>query len=248
MQDLDTARVQSNSVPQNRIILRAMKTAPTFSRALPVLFAAAGVLMLGLLLAHPHEHAHTFADLIESEIDHRLINQVVHGSMIALLVPLLAAHMRLGQLVDARSVCVAVAVTAFAVGCGLLIASLVLDGFATPALALQSRAARDASIRYVLEGQISFCGTLIGILMPLAIVAFSASAMLWVRPLIRLGGSAQRVGLISGGLGALAGVAVIAVAPAARTHVLLGSLFLVALWQFALALVGSQLMRAVPHA
>ncbi|HEX4387498.1 MAG TPA: hypothetical protein VH109_02620 [Steroidobacteraceae bacterium] len=222
-----------------------MKTVPSSSRALPILFAAAGTLMLALLLAHPHESARTFADLIEFEIDHRLINQVVHGGTIAVLVLLLAAHSALGRLVDPGSVCVSVAVTAFAAGCGLLIASLVLDGFTVPALALQSRAARDVAVQHAIQGQISFCGTLIGLLMPLGIVGLSASAMAWVRPLVRLGGSARRVGWIAGAAGVVTGVAVIAAISGASPHLLLAGFFLVALWQFALALVASRLAPVV---
>lgn len=225
-----------------------MNNAPTSARALPVLLAAAAVLMLALLLAHPHEQAHTFAELIEFEIDHRLIDAVVHGGMIAVLVLLLAAHRGVGRLVDPGSVCVAVAVTAFATGCGLLIASLVLDGFTVPALAQQSHAAREVSVQHAIQVQIGFCGTLIGILMPLAILAFSASAVAWVGALVRLGGAARLVGWIAGAAGMITAVLIIAAMPGASPHVLMGSFLLVALWQFALALVARQLARAVTAA
>lgn len=204
-------------------------------RQLGILFTAAGVLMLALLCAHPHENVHTFADVVEFEISRRLVNGLVHGGMIVLLVPLLAGHIGLARLIGATQLAVTIAVTAFAGGCIFLAASLVLDGFVTPALALQYRVTQDLALQHTIEPLVHFCGTIIRILMPAALLAFAASALAWCGPLIRAGSRSRIAGAISGAIGLTVGVMMLAVAPAALSHALLGGLFLVGLWQFALA-------------
>jgi hypothetical protein len=115
-------------------------------------------------------------------------------------------------------------------------ASLVLDGFVTPTLAIQFRAAKDAALQQSIQAQIQFCGTCIRTLMPMALVSFAGSALAWVGPLVRLGGRGRAIGLIGGAMGTVVAVMIATVAPEALNHVLMGGLFLVALWQLALAI------------
>ena len=218
------------------ILARMDNNRPATHQPLAALFAGGAALMLTLLLAHPHESLHSFAEVVDFEIDHRVANSAVHGCMVGVLVLLLAAHVSLARLVVPLKWLVMVAVTAFGFACVLLTASLVLDGFITPTLASQFRAAKDAALQQSIQAQIQFCGTCIRTLMPMALVTFAGSALAWVGPLVRLGGRGSATGLIGGAMGAVVAVMVATVAPEALNHVLMGGLFLVALWQLALAI------------
>lgn len=190
-----------------------------------------------LLLLHPHERVHDFADMVEFEIRYRLINEVVHGGSIALFLSLLAGHLALARLINTPVQAVMFAVTAFAAGCALMTASLVLDGFVTPALAVQYRAAHDLTIQHAIEALMRFCGTNIRILMPMALLSFAASALAWCVPMVGAGGRWRLAGAASGVVGAIIGVIIFAAQPQRLDHAVVASLFLVALWHLALAVV-----------
>jgi hypothetical protein len=114
----------------------------------------------------------------------------------------------------------------------LITASLVLDGFVTPALALQYRAAQDLTVQHSTEALVRFCGTNIHILMPMALLSFAASALAWRVPMVRAGGRRRLAGVAS----AIVGVLISAAPPEMLDHAVLGSLFLVAFWHLALAI------------
>jgi hypothetical protein len=202
---------------------------------LGALFAASAVTMMVLLFVHPHERVHTFPDIVEFEIRYRLVNGLVHGGAIAVFLLLLAGHMALARLINTTGLAVMFAVTAFGAGCALITASLILDGFVTPALALQYRAAQDLAVQHSIEALVRFCGTNIRILMPMALLSFAASALAWCVPMVRAGGRRRLAGAASGAVGAIVGVMICAAPPEMLDHAVLGSLFLVALWHLALA-------------
>jgi hypothetical protein len=191
--------------------------------------------MLILLFAHPHEQAHSFADVIEFEISHRVVNQIVHGGTIVLLGFLLVAHITAARFFGRGSLWVTAATTAFGAGCILMMASLVLDGFVVPALAGQFRATRDLALQRSMEALVRFCDIDIRTLMPLALLAFAISALAWCGPLVRTAGRSRIAGILSGLLGALISILMLVVAPAALNHALMAGLFLFTLWQLVLA-------------
>jgi hypothetical protein len=200
------------------------------------LFVIAGTLMLMLLFAHPHAQARTFTDVIEFEITHRLRNQAVHGGMIALLGVSLVAHIAAARLFDRANLLVTSAVTAFGGGCVLMMASLVLDGFVTPALALQFRAAQELATKDSIETLVRFCDTSIRVLMPMALLAFAISAIAWCGALSPHGGRNRVIGILSGLIGAIICTLILVVSPAALNHALMAALFLTAVWQLVLSL------------
>lgn len=218
------------------ILARMDNNRPATGQPLAALFAGGAVLMLTLLLAHPHESLHSFAEMVDFEISHRVANSAVHGCVLGLLILLLAAHVSLARLVAPLKWLAIVAVTAFGLACVLMTASLVLDGFVTPTLAIQFRAAKDAALQQSIQAQIQFCGTCIRTLMPMALVSFAGSALAWVGPLVRLGGRGRAIGLMGGAMGVVIAVMISTAAPQALNHVLMGGLFLIALWQLALAI------------
>ena len=84
--------------------------------------------------------------------------------------------------------------------------------------------------------------------MPMALISFAGSALAWVGPLVRLGGRGSAIGLIGGAMGVVIAVMLATVAPEALNHVLMGGLFLIALWQLALAIcVSGNSARMLGH-
>jgi hypothetical protein len=213
-----------------------MSKSPAVPWHLGALFAASAATMIVLLLVHPHERVHAFPEMVEFEIRYRLVNGLVHGGAIALFLLLLTGHVALARLINTAGLAVMFAVTAFGAGCALITASLVLDGFVTPALALQYHAAQDLTVQHSIEALVRFCGTNIRILMPMALLSFAAAALAWCVPMVRGGGRRRLAGVTSGVLGATVGVVISAAPPDMLDHAVLGSLFLVALWHLALAI------------
>lgn len=156
------------------------------------------------------------------------------ASVIVLLV-LLAGHIALARRMNTADLLVTLAVTAFGGGCALLTASLVLDGFVTPSLALQYRAAQDPAVQHSIEGLVRFCGTSIRVLMPMGLLSFAASSLAWSVPLARAGGARRLVSAISAVLGVLMGLAMFVAPPRMFDHAVLAGLFLFVLWHVALA-------------
>jgi hypothetical protein len=220
-----------------------MNAPSTMHRPLVILFAAGGAAVIVLLLLHPHPHVRTFAEAAEFEARHRLIDEIVHGGAIAALLVLLAGHIALPRTVRGADLSATLAATAFGGGCALLIASLVLDGFVSPALALQYRATPDLTAQHSIEALERFCGTCIRTLMPMALLAFAASALAWCRAL--LVGSNRLAGAMSGFIGGVVLVLVSTAGPAVLSHAVLASLFLVASWQLVLAFAVSRTDAAV---
>jgi hypothetical protein len=234
--NLDKSPPESNNELAGKTMLLPMSESSAARRRLSALFAASGLTLLVLLLVHPHEQMHGFSDLVAFEISHRLIDAFVHGGAIALFVLLLAGHVALARIINSASLPVTLAVTAFGAGCVFMTASLVLDGFVTPALALEHRAAQDLTQQNSIEALVRFCGTNIRVLMPMALLAFAASALAWCVPMIRAGGRSRLAGAVSGVIGAMVGAMMTAATPQIRDHTVIVSLVLIALWQLALVM------------
>jgi len=212
-----------------------MHTEAENSRALAAVLGLCAILIVTVLLSHPHEHIQSFAELVDFETRYGAINQIVHGGMMVALVLLMGAHVALAQRVGAGRLTTTIALTALGTGSALMIGSLVLDGFVTPALAARFASEANDAARHAIRVQIQFCEICVGLLMPMALVGMAAAALAWMHPLVRAGGRSVMVGRLGGGIGLTIGTAVMTARPETLSHVLLGGLFLVALWQLALA-------------
>ena len=235
---MDNQPLESDFGFTGSAILAQMDRSSTNRRQLAGLFAVGALAMVVLLLSHPHEHAGTFADLVEFEVRHRVLNQFVHGGAIVVLILLLAAHVALARAAASTfSLTEVVAVTAFGAGCILMMSSLVLDGFVTTTLAVTYRAAEDTSVQLAIQAQLRFCALIIRTLMPMALLAFAGSAVAWLRPLLHYGGRGRLIGWLGGVIGVTIGLMISAATPATSNHAILVGLFLISLWQFALAVM-----------
>src|ERR1700676_4185418 len=105
------------------------------ARGLGIALALCALATCTLLANHPNGGAHNLADFIKEEARNQFIDGLVHGGFIvtqgALSVCLLLLSRRLGS----DRVPWVTGVVAFLIGCGALVASMILDGFASPAIA-----------------------------------------------------------------------------------------------------------------
>jgi hypothetical protein len=199
--------------------------------------AVCALAMLALLASHPAEPAGSFADLLRAEARDQVRDGFVHGGFIVVLGALIVCLMALARRLEAARATVTAALVSFSIGSGMLMASMILDGFATPAIAAHFVAADTADSLAMAKALLLLLGTLIRFLMPMGIL-FQAVAMAgfsWT--LARGRGGRRAVGLF--GLLAALGVALALASVPARlvSHVVLGGILLQALWYGALAVL-----------
>jgi hypothetical protein len=154
--------------------------------------------------------------------------------MLVVLIILLAGHVGLAQRLGSANLAATVAAIVFGSGCALMGANLVLDGLVVPALAVQYGDPKNIALQQAIQAQVQFCGICIRIVMPLALLAFAAAAVTWALSLWRVGSWGRTVGLAGGAIGVAVGVMIFTVSRPGMDHVLLGGLFLIALWHLAL--------------
>ena len=106
-------------------------------RGLAAAFTLCALSSLTLLANHPSGSPGSFADLIKDEAAHQVIDGVVHGGFVVTLVALVICFVLLSRFLGLAKTPVVIGLVCFCVGCGALIASMVLDGFATPTIAVR---------------------------------------------------------------------------------------------------------------
>jgi hypothetical protein len=205
------------------------------ARGLGIALALCALATFTLLANHPNGGAHNLADFIKEEARNQFIDGLVHGGFIvtqgALSVCLLLLSRRLGS----ERVPVVIAVVAFLSGCGALMASMILDGFASPAIAVRLADTDSADNLLMAKTLLIFLGTLIRFLMPMGILLQAVAMLAWSSVIARDRGLPRAVGLF-GSVAAVALIAVLLAAPLTMaTHVLLGGILLQATWYLALA-------------
>jgi len=130
-------------------------------RALAAAFAACGFATLVLLAKHPGGGAKTFAEVLQGEARDQAVAGIVHGGFIATLSVLLICFVYLSRYLGQDRVPVVVGFVAFCIATGAMMASMIVDGFVVPAIAVRfldvSAADNLASARTLF----SMCGTLI---------------------------------------------------------------------------------------
>src|SRR5580704_18017641 len=102
---------------------------------LGIAFSLCALATLTLLANHPNAGAHDLADFIKEEARNQFIDGLVHGGLIATQGALSVCLLLLSRRLGSDRVPVVIAVVAFFIGCCALVASMILDGFASPAIA-----------------------------------------------------------------------------------------------------------------
>ena len=205
------------------------------ARGLGTAFALCALATLTLLANHPTGGAHNLTDFIKEEARNQFVDGLVHGGFIvtqgALSVCLLFLSRRLGP----DRVPVVIAVVAFLVGCGALMASMILDGFVSPAIAVRLAGTDSADNLLMAKTLLILLGTLIRFLMPMGILLQAVAMLAWSSVIARGRGLPRVVGVF-GLVASVALIIVLLAAPIAMaTHVLLGGILLQAIWYLALA-------------
>ena len=212
-----------------------MSLTPSARRGLAGAFIACALATLTLLANHPMVGARTIVDLIEAESRNQFVDGLVHGGFIVVLSMLVVCFALFARFLDSTRVGVVTGLVTFCVGCGALMASMLLDGFVIPAIATRFAGTVDAADLNTAETLFILCDTLIGFLLPMGLL-FQAAAMLsWSAVIVRARGWRLAVGVFGGIAGALLIVSILAVPPRLGQHVLLGAIALQSVWYVALA-------------
>jgi hypothetical protein len=160
-----------------------------------------------LLVNHPSGAAGTFADTLRAEASQQLADALVHGGFIVTLCALIVCFTLLSPILGSQRVAVVVGMVSFCVGCGALIASMILDGFVSPALAARFVGETAAEGLATARALFLLIGTLIRFLMLWGLALQSAAMFSWSLVLLRMGGVARS----TGGFGVVCAVAVLTV-------------------------------------
>ena len=201
-------------------------------RALAAAFTVCALASLTLLASHPGGNPGSFADLLKDEAAHQVIDGVVHGGFIITLVGLIICFVFLSRLLGLAKSSVVIGLICFCVGCGALIGSMVLDGFATPAIAVRFAGVDDlqpAKTLFILVG------TLIGFLMPMGLLFQFAATFSWSWAIVKRPGLSRGAGLLGSVVAIIMIVAIFAIPSAMAAHVILGGVALQAIWYLAIA-------------
>jgi hypothetical protein len=201
-------------------------------RGLAAAFTLCAAASLILLVNHPRGSPGSFSDLIKDEAAHQVMDGVVHGGFVFTLIALITCFVLLCRLLGPARSSVVIGLVCFCVGCGALIASMVLDGFVTPAVAMRFAGTDDlqpAKTLFIL------LGTLIRFLMPMGLLFQFAAMLSWSWALMRRSGLARAVGIVGSIAAIFLIVAIVVFPPAMAAHVILGSVGLQAIWYLAIA-------------
>jgi hypothetical protein len=201
-------------------------------RGLAAAFTVCGLASLTLLANHPSGNPKSFADLINDEAAHKVIDGVVHGGFVATLVALIICFVLFSRFLGVAKSAVVIGLVCFCTGCGALIASMVLDGFVIPAIAVRFVSTADQQPAKTI---FMLVGTLIGFLMPMGLLLQLVAMLSWSWAIVKRAGLARAVGLLGLAVAILLSVAIFATPAAMSAHVILGGIALQATWYLAIA-------------
>jgi hypothetical protein len=209
-------------------------------RAAGIALLVCAALTLALLANHPSGAAATFADRLREEAANSGRDALVHGGFIAVLAIQFAClaimTLRLGL---ARPLAIAGFVLT-AIGAGFLMASMLLDGLVTPAVASRYLGVVDVAERQNdAKALFVVLGATISFLMPAGLLLQAAGLACWCGVFVRDRGLVRVTG-IYGAVAAAAVIVAIAATGAMVPHLLIAALLLVA---GAYALIGAALLR-----
>jgi hypothetical protein len=204
-------------------------------RGLAAAFALCAMASLALMASHPDGNTRNLAEFIQDAARNRFRDGLVHGGFIVTLGALSVCFVYLSRLLGSAKIPVVIGQAAFFAGCAVLSASMILDGFATPALAARFVGGDNADNLATAKPLLMLLGTLIGLLMPTGLLLQSVAIFSW-SSVIAAGRGLQRAVGLFGLTSALALITATFAAPAAMApHFLIGGLLLLTLWYLALA-------------
>jgi len=204
-------------------------------RGLAAAFALCALATLVLLASHPAPAAGGLAVLLQAEAHDRLRDALVHGGFIATLSVLIVCFVFLSRRLGGARMPVVAALVMFSLGCELLILSMIIDGFAVPAIATRFSGAVERGELRSAETLLILCGTLIRFLLPAGLLFQAAAIACWSAVMVRGSGRPRAVGVLGVATAAFLAAVVVAVPPPLGQHLLLGGILLQSLWYFGIA-------------
>ena len=201
-------------------------------RGLAAAFTVCALASLTLLANHPGGDPVSFSNLIKEEAAHQVIDGVVHGGFVVTLVALIVCFVIFSRFLGTAKPLVVIGLVCFCAGSGALMASMVLDGFVIPAIAVRLASVKDlqpAKTLFILVG------TLIRFLMPMGLLFQFVAMLSWSLAIVNRLGLARAVGLLGSAVAILLIAAIFAIPTAMAAHVLLGGIALQAIWYLAIA-------------
>lgn len=212
-------------------------------RGLAAGFAACGVAMAALLVSHPGGGGGaSFAEVLRAEAGGKVLDAIVHGGFIVTLCVLTVCFTLWSRTLGTQRLAVVVGMVTFCAGSGLLIGSMILDGFVSPALAAQFVAEPGTDGLGLARTLLSFCGTVIGFLMSMGLALQSVAVLSWSVVLLD-GGRAQRVVGVFGIGCAVVVLAAFLAFTKLSAHVILGAILGHVVWYIGLAVALAQKSR-----
>jgi len=197
------------------------------ARAVGALAILTGIASLALLANHPGGGAHSFADVLKEEAANRAKDALVHGGFIAVLAIQLVCYAVFSRRLGLQRAPVIAGLVFFAAGTAFLSASMILDGFAAPAIAAKYLAAPN-KIEFA-KALFVLIGALISTLMPIGLAFQSAGIAAWGWSLLT-NGAGRIAGILGLLVGGLAFAAIGATVTAINPLMLMGVMAATAIW------------------
>lgn len=205
------------------------------SRITGIVTIATGIAAIALLLGHPGgEAAPDFATVLKHEAANQAVSAVVHGGYVVVLAIQLCCFALFAG--GWRTPLATAGLVLFAVGAGMLMASLVTDGLIIPQLAARYAVAPPDRMP-VARGLILLCGTAIQFLMPMGLFFQGAGVVAWGAVLAK---AARGFGLAGLAAGVLVAATAIGGFATGHAHLLMIAIVLLAAWA---GIAGMALMR-----
>jgi hypothetical protein len=201
-------------------------------RGLAAAFTLCALASLTLLANHPSGTTGGLAAFIKEEAAHQLVDGIVHGGFIVTLNALMICFVLLARILGSARVSVVIGLVCFCTGCAALIASMILDGFATPAIAVRFAGSDDLQ---PVKALLILIGTLIRFLMPMGVLFQWLAILSWSLAFVKGPGLRRAVGAAGVVTAIILIVAIFVVPAAAEAHVILGSVVLQSIWYLTIA-------------
>lgn len=209
----------------------AMAAGETRTRAAGLMLVATGLATFGLLSMHPAGNAHEFADILKEEADNRLMDAVVHGGNVVVLAFQLVGYAIFSRRLGMNRPSVLGGLVFFAIGAAFFIASMVLDGIVTPAVAARYLP-KPEKIDFA-RSLFVYTGILISTLMPAAMFFQSLGIAAWGFALTTKPQPSRAAGILGLTIGGVLAAAITLTVAAFDPMVLMGGIVLLAVWALA---------------
>jgi hypothetical protein len=204
------------------------------ARSAGVAIALASILSVAVMAHHPTTHARGPADIAADITRQALVDQVVHGSLIALMAVLLYGFSCWASLLGLHFFTVRAGLIIYSLGIIVAVLAALIDGFIIPDVArhYQNRSISDLE---AMQHLLTLCAIAIRVCARLWVIATSIAFILWSVALFRAHGLSCLVGAIGFMAGGLPIVALLSGYLPMSVHGVLAFVLAQTVWSLAVA-------------